>query len=66
MLELKDRLGAPSPAGGAGAVPLPSDHREQVVEALVGLGWPARAAQDAVAAVLMVLFLAVIIASRFI
>ncbi|KSW15299.1 Holliday junction branch migration protein RuvA [Cellulomonas sp. B6] len=52
VLELKDRLGAPSPAGGAGAVPLPSDHREQVVEALVGLGWPLRAAQDAVGAVL--------------
>lgn len=52
VLELKDRLGAPSPAGGADAVPLLSDHREQVVEALVGLGWPARAAQDAVAGVL--------------
>jgi len=52
VLELGERLGAPAPAAGAAAVPLAADHREQVVEALVGLGWPLRAAQDAVAAVL--------------
>ena len=52
VLELGERLGAPAPAAGAAAAPLSADHREQVVEALVGLGWPLRAAQDAVAAVL--------------
>lgn len=52
VLELGDRLGAPARTAGGAAVPLAADHREQVVEALVGLGWPLRAAQDAVAAVL--------------
>ena len=52
VLELGERLGAPSPAAGAAGVPLPADHRVQVVEALVGLGWPQRAAEDAVASVL--------------
>ena len=52
VLELGQRLGAPAPASGASAAPLTPDHREQVVEALVGLGWPLRAAQDAVASVL--------------
>ncbi|MBD7916803.1 Holliday junction branch migration protein RuvA [Cellulomonas sp. Sa3CUA2] len=51
VLELGERLGAPSPTAGA-AVVSSADHREQVVEALVGLGWPLRAAQDAVASVL--------------
>lgn len=51
VLELGERLGVPTP-GAAAAAPMTSDHRDQVVEALVGLGWPARAAQDAVAAVL--------------
>lgn len=57
VLELSDRLGASagaaSPIGGvspAGAVPVP-DWREQVVEALVGLGWSAKQAGDAVDAV---------------
>lgn len=54
MLELADRLGAPSGAAAAGpssgaAEQLP--WREQVVEALVGLGWPVRQAGDAVDAV---------------
>ena len=51
VLELGERLGAPGPTGD---VPVASsaDHREQVVEALVGLGWPLRAAQDAVVSVL--------------
>ncbi|MCC2333173.1 Holliday junction branch migration protein RuvA [Cellulomonas wangsupingiae] len=52
VLELGERLGAPSPAPGAAGVPLPADHRVQVVEALVGLGWPLRAAEDAVTSVL--------------
>ena len=54
VLELADRLGAPVPAhdGPAAAAVAAGDHREEVVEALVGLGWNARAAGDAVAAVL--------------
>ena len=55
VLELGDRLGAPAVrAAAAGPVPAaaPSDRRDQVVEALVGLGWQARTAQDAVASVL--------------
>ncbi|HWS58648.1 MAG TPA: Holliday junction branch migration protein RuvA [Actinotalea sp.] len=50
VLELGDRLGAaagrsvPAPVG-------PVDRRGEVVEALVGLGWSLRAAQDAVAGV---------------
>ncbi|MFD2794701.1 Holliday junction branch migration protein RuvA [Promicromonospora vindobonensis] len=57
VLELGDRLGLPSgapvadvsagPALGAAA-----DHSERVVEALAGLGWPAKQADDAVAKVL--------------
>ncbi len=55
VLELGDRLGAPAPQGAtpdshpAGAT---ADRRDQVVEALVGLGWQARTAQDAVDSVL--------------
>lgn len=55
VLELGDRLGAPAVrAAATGPVPAaaPSDRRDQVVEALVGLGWQARTAQDAVASVL--------------
>lgn len=55
VLELADRLGVPSDplaGGGAPAVTGPADRREQVVEALVGLGWNAKAAQDAVTSVL--------------
>jgi Holliday junction DNA helicase RuvA len=52
VLELGDRLGSPTPAAGL-PVALPSgDHRDQVVEALVGLGWQAKTAQDAVSTVL--------------
>ena len=53
VLELADRLGAPTdaigtaPRGGGAA----GDRRPEVVEALVGLGWTARAAQEAVDAV---------------
>ncbi|MBU4335999.1 MAG: Holliday junction branch migration protein RuvA [Actinobacteria bacterium] len=49
VLELKDRLGPPSSATPAAAG---DDGRFQVVEALIGLGWPAKAASDAVAQVL--------------
>ncbi|WP_069386412.1 Holliday junction branch migration protein RuvA [Cellulosimicrobium cellulans] len=57
-LELGDKLGAPtgtdapSGAGGAAAAPRVEDRRDQVVEALVGLGWNVKAADDAVATVL--------------
>lgn len=55
VLELADRLGPPAPSGAAGAPTAPAapaDRRDQVVDALVGLGWNQKAAQDAVAAVL--------------
>jgi len=52
VLELGDKLGLPSSSVPAGT-PAPSDdRRDQVVEALVGLGWTARAAGDAVDTVL--------------
>ena len=50
VLELADRLGAPTSAPDAGPAPQ-DDRRSQVVDALVGLGWTARAAEDAVAGV---------------
>jgi len=54
VLELADRLGAPAPSGiaGASAPAAPLDRRDQVVDALVGLGWNQKAAQDAVTSVL--------------
>ncbi|WP_147793650.1 Holliday junction branch migration protein RuvA [Cellulomonas sp. Y8] len=55
VLELADRLGAPAPvalAGGSAAPAGRADRRDQVVDALVGLGWNQKAAADAVAAVL--------------
>lgn len=52
VLELGDRLGVPTAGAVATDAPVAADHREQVVDALVGLGWPLRAAQDAVATVL--------------
>lgn len=52
VLELADRLGAPGSDGGVVAPALPvADRRGEVVEALVGLGWTTKAAEDAVAAV---------------
>ena len=53
VLELTDRLGAPSTGTGAGTGARPGaaavpGWRDQVLDALVGLGWPARAAGDAV------------------
>ncbi|MFD7022700.1 Holliday junction branch migration protein RuvA [Promicromonospora sukumoe] len=57
VLELGDRLGPPSGTGVAEAAPsaaaaASADHSERVVEALAGLGWPAKQADDAVAKVL--------------
>jgi Holliday junction DNA helicase RuvA len=50
-LELKGRIGLPGAAGAAPAAPEPDDDgswRGQVREALVGLGWAAKAADTAV------------------
>ncbi len=46
VLELGDRLGPPASAPGGAASA--DDRRTTVVEALVGLGWATRAAEDAV------------------
>lgn len=52
VLELADRLGPATAVVTAGGAPAPAvDRRGEVVEALVGLGWTARAAEDAVATV---------------
>jgi Holliday junction DNA helicase RuvA len=57
VLELTDRLGAPAHAGvsagvngsrPAGAGVAVGSWREQVLDALVGLGWPARQAEQAI------------------
>lgn len=56
VLELKDRLGVPAAeiaaAGGVAPVPAAGDQRQQVVDALVGLGWNLKAADDAVGSAL--------------
>ncbi|MGP7961020.1 Holliday junction branch migration protein RuvA [Sanguibacter sp. A247] len=51
VLELADKLGPVRGETGA-AVTAAADHRAQVVEALEGLGWTARTAEDAVTDVL--------------
>jgi Holliday junction DNA helicase RuvA len=53
VLELRDRVGSveQSPVAGAGAVTPVAPGRDQVRQALVGLGWTAREAEEAVAAV---------------
>ena len=54
VLELKDRLGAPGEFAGNGARPArkaDSSWRDQVQSGLTNLGWPARDAEAAVAAV---------------
>ena len=54
VLELTDRLGAPSGVAGGSvtqAPVAPQSWRDQVVEALVGLGWSAKQAAEAVEAV---------------
>ena len=51
MLELRDRIG-PVPIGADGAAGVPAGGwHEQVRQALVGLGWTAAQADQAVAAV---------------
>lgn len=53
VLELADRLGAPTAVPAAGATSsATADRRAEVVEALAGLGWNTKAAEEAVAAVL--------------
>jgi Holliday junction DNA helicase RuvA len=48
-LELKDKLGAPTRAAGAAPQPVDDEGWQlQVRDALVGLGWAAKAADDAV------------------
>jgi holliday junction DNA helicase RuvA len=52
VLELKDRLGAPTGLGGSGrSRALPANHvwRDQLQSALLGLGWSPREADEAVA-----------------
>ncbi len=53
VLELRDKVGAVggAPAGSAAAGAVGGPWRDQVAEALVGLGWSARQAVDAVSAV---------------
>ena len=52
VLELKDRIGAPSKApAGRAPVPVQQEWREQVHAGLVGLGWSVKDADSAVAAV---------------
>jgi len=53
VLELADRLGPVRGEGATGAKVAVTDHRTKVVEALEGLGWTARTAQDTVADVLL-------------
>ncbi|PJI85650.1 Holliday junction branch migration protein RuvA [Luteimicrobium subarcticum] len=53
VLELSGKLGVPAGGAAPGAVPsAPGDRRGEVAEALVGLGWTAKVAEDAVAQVL--------------
>lgn len=52
VLELKDKVGPVSAAGALDSAPAPaSGHHGQVSEALIGLGWSAKQADDAVATV---------------
>lgn len=54
-LELGDKLGAPTGTDGEpveGGRPVVDDQRDQVVQALVGLGWNPKAAEDALTTVL--------------
>lgn len=54
VLELKDRIGAPSATAGTpsvGGAPSPGGWRDQVHSALLNLGWSARDAESAITAV---------------
>jgi len=55
VLELRDRLGPPGESGAAGGLPgtrppRAAQWRDQVQSGLVNLGWPARDADQAIAA----------------
>ena len=50
VLELRDRIGPVEPAAAAGPVTPVAPWRDQVRQALIGLGWSAREAEDAVEA----------------
>lgn len=54
ILELGDKLGQPHGLDAAGVAPTASlgDQRDQVVQALVSLGWSAKVAEDAITTVL--------------
>ncbi|MBD9700350.1 Holliday junction branch migration protein RuvA [Flavimobilis sp. GY10621] len=52
VLELADRLGPVRGSASVETAVAPVDHRTKVVEALEGLGWTARTAEDAVGDVL--------------
>ena len=52
ILELRDRIGAPTGAGRSAVAAAPAAAwRDQVHQGLVGLGWPARDAEKAIEAV---------------
>ena len=51
ILELKDRIGAPSSSGAATRVRVSEPWRDQVQQGLVGLGWSAKDADQAIEAV---------------
>jgi holliday junction DNA helicase RuvA len=51
ILELKDRIGVPFAASGAGVSALSEPWRDQVQQGLVGLGWSAKDADKAIDAV---------------
>jgi Holliday junction DNA helicase RuvA len=54
ILELGDKLGQPTGLDGGSLAPTAGlgDQRDQVVEALVSLGWSAKVAEDAIGTVL--------------
>jgi Holliday junction DNA helicase RuvA len=51
ILELKDRIGAPSGADASASAPASAPWRDQVHQGLVGLGWPVRDAEKAIESV---------------
>jgi Holliday junction DNA helicase RuvA len=51
ILELKDRIGAPASSGAATRVRVSEPWRDQVQQGLVGLGWSAKDADQAIEAV---------------
>ena len=51
ILELKDRIGAPTSSGAASRIRVSEPWRDQVQQGLVGLGWSAKDADQAIEAV---------------